>query len=93
MYERILRRFRKQVRRGEYVMTVHAEEEMAEEGYTILDVEEGIRTGTILERQQDRTTAERKYRLRGFTASGEEIEIVAKLGPAGKMVINTVFAP
>lgn len=93
VYERILRRVRERIRRREYVMTVHAEEQMTEDGYTILDVEQGILTGTIREKQQDEKTGESKYRLRGTTVSGEEIELVAKLGPTGKMVIITVFAP
>lgn len=56
---------REKVRKRQYVMTLHAEEEMNEDGLTIYDIERGILTGEILERQKDRVTAEWKYRLRG----------------------------
>jgi hypothetical protein len=74
-------------------MTLHAEEEMNEDGLTIYDVERSILTGEILKRQKDRVTAEWKYRLRGGTVDGGEIEVVAKLSPTGKLVIITVYIP
>jgi hypothetical protein len=74
-------------------MTLHAEEEMSEDGLTIYDIEQGILTGEILERQRDRVTAESKYRIRGTTIEGGEVEIIAKLSPTGKIVIITVYVP
>lgn len=74
-------------------MTVHAEEEMTEDGFTIYDVERGILTGRILERQRDSTNDESKYRIRGETITGDPIELLAKLSPTGKLVIITVYAP
>jgi hypothetical protein len=72
-------------------MTLHAEEEMSEDNLTIHDIEQGILTGEILERQRDRITAESKYRIRGRTVDGGEVEIIAKLSPTGKVVIITVY--
>ncbi|HHT9139627.1 MAG TPA: DUF4258 domain-containing protein [Candidatus Tripitaka californicus] len=80
------------IRRRLYVMTLHAEEEMNKDGLTVFDVERGILTGEILERQKDKTTVEWKYRVRGQTVSGGEIEVITKLSPTGKMVIITVYA-
>lgn len=74
-------------------MTLHAEEEMSEDGLTIFDVESGILTGEILERQKDRVTSERKYRIRGRTISGGKVEVIVKLSPTGKLVIITVYIP
>jgi len=93
VFERILKRMREKVRKRQYVMTLHAEEEMNEDGLTIYDVERGILTGEILERQKDRVTAEWKYRLRGETVDGGEVEVMAKLSPTGKLVIVTVYIP
>lgn len=93
MHERFLKRFREKIRTREYVMTVHAEEEMTEDGFTIYDVERGILTGRILERQRDSTNDESKYRIRGETITGDPIELLAKLSPTGKLVIITVYAP
>jgi hypothetical protein len=72
-------------------MTLHAEEEMNEDGLTIYDIERGILTGQILERQKDKVTAEWKYLIRGETVEGREIELIVKLGPTGKLVIITVY--
>ena len=41
-------------------MTYHARKEMNDDGLTIYDVERGILTGAIVERQRDRTTGESK---------------------------------
>jgi len=49
-------------------MTLHAEEEMDEDGLSIFDVESAMLTGTIVERQKDRRSAERKYCLVGRSA-------------------------
>ena len=93
MFERILKRIREKIRELQYVMTLHAEEEMSDDGFTIYDIESGILTGKVLERQRDRVTAEWKYRVRGRTATGGEVEVIAKLSPTGKLVIITVYVP
>jgi len=77
----------------EYVLTLHAEDEMNDDGYTIYDVEHGILTGKILERQRDKLTAESKYRINGKTVEGKNIEALVKEGPTGKVVIVTVYEP
>lgn len=93
MFERILKRIREKVRKRQYVMTLHAEEEMNDDGLTIYDIESGILSGHILERQKDRTTGEWKYRIRGETVESGEVEVIAKLSPTGKLVIITVYIP
>ncbi len=93
IYENVLKRLRERIRTREYVLTLHAEEEMNEDGFTIFDVERGVLTGTILERQRDRETGESKYRIRGRTVAGDEIELIAKFGSTGWMVIITMYEP
>ncbi len=93
MFKRILKRMREKVRRREYVVTHHARKEMNDDDLTIYDVERGILTGEILERQQDKVTAEWKYRIRGETVEGDEVEIIAKRSPTSKLVIITVYLP
>jgi hypothetical protein len=46
----------------QYVVTLHAEEEMDNDGLSIFDIEHGILTGKIFERQKDIITAEWKYK-------------------------------
>ncbi|MEG4484868.1 DUF4258 domain-containing protein [Microcoleus sp. D2_18a_B4] len=74
-------------------MTLHAEEEMEDDDLTIYDVEQGLLTGEILECQKDTVTAESKYRVRGETTDGGEVELIVKLSPTGKVVIITVYVP
>ncbi len=92
MLEKLLRTIQEKISLQQYIMTLHAEEEMEDDNFNIYDVENGILTGEILERQKDKTTAESKYRIRGETVTGEAIEIIVKIGATGKVVIITVYA-
>lgn len=82
---------RDKVRTRQYVMTLHAEEEMSDDDLTIFDVERAILTGEIVERQKDRVTGEWKYLIQGQTVTDEEIVVVAKISITGKLVIITVY--
>ncbi len=93
MFDRILKRMRERIRTRRYVMTLHAEEEMDGDGLTIYDVERGILSGKVLSRQRDEVTREWKYRIRGRTLDGIQVEVVTKLSPTGKLVILTVYLP
>ena len=64
---------------------------MIDDGFNIFDIERGILTGNIHERQKDQTTAEWKYRIKGKIISGNKIELIAKLSPTNKLVIITVY--
>lgn len=91
MYDRILKRMREKIRTRQYVMTLHAEEEMVDDNLSIFDVERVILTGRIIERQKDRVTAEWKYLIEGETVASELAVVVAKLSVTGKLVIITVY--
>lgn len=91
MFEQVLFQMRERIRQRQYLMTVHARKEMIEDNLTIDDVERGILSGSIIERQKDRVTAEAKYRILGETVSGEAVEILAKFGMTGKLAIITVY--
>ena len=54
MLERILKIMRDKIRKRQYIMTLHAEEEMDNDNLTIFDVEHCILTGRIIERQKDK---------------------------------------
>jgi len=91
MFDRILKLMQDNIRKREYIMTLHAEEEMDNDGLSIYDVESVILTGKIMERQRNRKTAEWKYRINGQTLSGDEVEVIAKVSPTGRLVIITVY--
>ncbi len=92
MFERILRRFRDRIRARSFVMSLHAVEEMEDEGFTVLDLEHAMLTGKIVQRQKHHESGEWKYLVKGWTLSENEIIVVAKLSPTDKLVIITMYA-
>lgn len=91
MYERILRQMREKIRIRGYVMTLHAEEEMNDDNFSIFDVERTILTGRIIERQQDSETSEWKYLVAGQSEFDEAMIVVAKMSVTDKMVVITIY--
>jgi len=83
---------REKIRTRQYIVTLHADEEMEDEGVTIYEVEKCILNGSIIERQKDVTTDEWKYRIKCVTSRGKVIFIIAKLSRTGKLVIITVYS-
>ena len=93
MASRTLERIRARVRERRYVMTLHADEEMDEDGLRIVDVENALLTGRIVQRQTDRRSRERKYLVRGRSADDrQDLVAVVRFGPTDLLVILTVYA-
>ena len=91
MYGRILKRIQEKIRTRQYVMTLHAEEEMDDDELSIFDIERCILTGEIIERQKDRDTEEMKYVIEGQSIAGDKVGKVTKLSITGKLIIITVY--
>ena len=91
MFENIRDKMRELIRSLEYVMTIHGEEEIENDKLSILDIENTVLTGEIVERQRDDATAESKYLIVGKTLDDTDVTVVAKLGLTGKLVIITVY--
>lgn len=91
MFNYILKQIQNTIKTRQYIMTIHAEEEMEDDNLSIIDLEYIILQGKILERQKDRLTAESKYRIRGVTKDGINAEIIGKISITGKFVIITVY--
>jgi len=91
MYERILKQMRERIRTRQYVMTFHAEEEMADDNLSIFDIERVVLTGQIIERQKDDNTKEWKYIVEGETIASGIAVVIGKVSITGKLVIITVY--
>jgi hypothetical protein len=91
MHERILRQMRERIRLLQYVMTLHAYDEMEDDALSIFDVERAVLTGQIVERQEDRATGDWKYMVEGRSVAEEPVTVVARLSVTGKLVIITVY--
>ena len=81
MFDRIFKKMRDKVRTNEYIMTLHAEEEM----------DRCILNGTISERNKDSETGEWKYTVIGKSLSNQKIGIISKISITGKLIIITVY--
>ena len=93
MPSRVLAKIRELVRSRQYVMTLHAEEEMDADGFSIVDVENALFAGSIVARQTDRESNERKYLVQGPSADqATDLVVVVKFGRGGHLVIVTLYA-
>jgi len=79
------------VRSLNYVVSLHAAEELEDDNLTILDLENIILTGRIVERQKDSQTRETKIVIRGRTLDDREAEAVVKVGHTGVLYVITVY--
>ena len=91
MFQNILTEIRDKVRLRQYIMTLHAEEEMGDDELSIFDIERCLLTGEIIERQKDNETSEWKYLVKGQTVVSDEIVVVVKISPTGKLVFITTY--
>ena len=92
MFKKILMMMREKIRLNQYVLTIHADEEMDADEFSIFDVENCILVGEIAERQKDINSGEWKYLVNGHSMDNDNMSIVGKISPTGKLVIITVFA-
>lgn len=92
MFGRILLLFRVKIRTRSYIMTLHAEEEMANDDLTIFDIESCVLSGNIIQRQRDKRTSEWKYIIQGSDLNGNAVSVTVKLSVTGKLVFITVFS-
>jgi len=76
------------VRLGNYSFRDHAHDEADAEDFTDLEVERTILSGKIREQQRDAATGEAKYIIIDLEG---DLEVVAKLGPTGRLYIITVY--
>jgi len=92
MFTRILARFRYLILHCQYVVTVHAYDEMAADDLSVWDVESVFLTGEVVERQKDAKTSNSKYRLRGKSLDNTDVEVIARISVTGKAIIITVYS-
>lgn len=91
MAQTTISHFRHLIRKLNYVVSAHAAEELEDDNLTILDLENIVLTGQIIERQRDAQTREVKCVVAGITLDGSAAEAVVKLGFTGKLIVITVY--
>ncbi len=91
MPRRIIEKIRNAIRTGNYDMTYHAVEEMAEDEFGILDVENAILSGNIIKKVKDDPRGI-KYIIKGVSTNQSKlIEIVGRFKETGIFLIITVY--
>ena len=78
------------IRTLNYIVSTHAADELEDDKLSILDLENIILTGQILERQRDRSSQETRYVIPGATLEGDAGEVVVKVGHNGRLIVITV---
>ena len=86
MYPRILEQIRALVRRGEYVLSIHAENEMADDGLTEQDLEAAILNGRIARRERDRI-GRAKYVIEGTALDRRGMTAVAQFFQTRQLIV------
>jgi hypothetical protein len=91
MRRRVLDRIRGAIRNATYDTTVHAVDEMAEEGLDLTDIETAIHNGSLIKTETDDARGSR-YTVHGIGADGvTPVGIVGRFTETGRYLIITVY--
>ena len=82
-----LKQIQSLVRNGLYYLTQHADDEAADEGFDIYDVEHGILTGRV----RRTWPREGKYEVVGVALDGRPIGAVCRITLTNKIRVITVY--
>ena len=77
MYPRIFQQIQGLARRGHYVLTIHAENGLDEDGFTEEDLEAAIFNGEIVRRERD-SIGRLKYVIEGAALDGRGLTAVVQ---------------
>ena len=87
-----IERIRERVRLRQYDMTVHALEEMAEDGLDIIDMERAVLAGRMVRIERDDPRGN-KYVIEGLASDGvTPVGVVGRLTGSGRYLIITIYA-
>ena len=86
MYPRILAKIRALVKQGDYVLSVHAENELADDNLNEQDLEAAILSGTIIRRERD-LIGRAKYVIEGRTRARKGLTAVVQLFQTRQLVV------
>ncbi len=77
MYPRILRQIQALVRQGDYILSIHVENELDNDGFTDQDLEAAILNGEIVRRERD-AIGRPKYVIEGTALDGRGLTAVVQ---------------
>ena len=87
-----IERIREKVRLRQYDMTVHALEEMAEDGLDVVDMEHAVLVGRVARIERDDPRGN-KHVIEGMAADGmTPVGVVGRFTGGGQYLIITIYA-
>ncbi len=89
--KKAIEKLRELVRREEYEISTHANEEMSNDELMAVDVENAILTGKI-EKRFTRDARGTRYEVLGEACDNRPIAVVCRIGRNGRLLIITVYA-
>jgi uncharacterized DUF497 family protein len=85
-----LQRMRRAIDKQTYRISSHANEEMAEDGLVVADIEQIIQTGKIAQRFT-KDSRGRRYAVLGNTVDGRQAYVVCRFLLSGVLLIITAY--
>lgn len=86
----IIERIREKIRKRDYFLSSHAEDEMTEDGFERSDLEKAI-LGGFVEKKLTRDLRGTRYRIEGQTEDGRIMHILCRFREDSSLVIITVY--
>jgi hypothetical protein len=86
MYPRILRQIQTLVKQGDYVLSVHVENELEDDDFTDQDLEAAILNGVIVQRERDKI-GRPKYVIEGTALDGRGLTAVMQLFQTRQLIV------
>jgi len=86
MYPRILQQLQSLIRQGEYILSVHVENELEDDGFTDQDLEAAILNGKIVRRERDEI-GRPKYVIEGSALDGRGLTAVVQPFQTRQLVV------
>ncbi len=91
MSRRVLKQIRKAIRAGNYDLTRHAIDEMAEDNLSVLDIEQAVLSGTITKIDVDDSRGP-IYTIIGLSSGGIiEVGVVGRLTETDVYLVVTIY--
>jgi hypothetical protein len=86
----VIEKIRDKIRKRDYYLSSHAEEEMAEDSFERLDVENAILQGFV-QKKMTHDPRGTRYRVEGPAHDGRLMHVLCRLKEAGSLIIITVY--
>ncbi len=86
----VIERIRDKIRERDYYLSLHATEELAEDGFERADMENAILTGFV-QKRLTRDARGTRYRVEGTAKDGRVMHVLCRFQEVGSLVVITVY--